>query len=92
MNIGRTIRRTVRPLWVAAVGAALWSNRRQLLEAFQRWSQKAGSAASGMAGGGSAVRAPAWMSRVRPQASTARNGDGTGPMEPTAAEQVGAIW
>ena len=47
MKIGRTIRRTVRPFWVAAVGAALWSNRRALMDAFQRWGQQAGTLSGG---------------------------------------------
>lgn len=27
MNIGRSLRRAIRPLWIAGLGAAAWSNR-----------------------------------------------------------------
>ena len=30
MNVGRTLRRTVRPIWVAGLAATAWVNRRQL--------------------------------------------------------------
>lgn len=33
MNVGRTLRRTVRPIWVAGLAATAWVNRRQLRSA-----------------------------------------------------------
>lgn len=32
-NIGRSIRRTIRPLWIAGLGAAAWSNREKVQQA-----------------------------------------------------------
>lgn len=32
-NIGRSIRRAIRPLWIASLGAAAWSNRAKVQEA-----------------------------------------------------------
>ncbi|MCY7301399.1 MAG: hypothetical protein LH616_19590 [Ilumatobacteraceae bacterium] len=32
-NIGRLLRRTIRPLWIAGLGAAAWSNRAKVQEA-----------------------------------------------------------
>jgi len=32
-NIGRLLRRTIRPLWIAGLGAAAWSNRTKVQEA-----------------------------------------------------------
>jgi hypothetical protein len=96
MNIGRSMRRIVRPLWVAVIGAALWSNRRQLLDAFQRWTQKAGSAGGSFAATDAttpAGRAVGWVTRRRPYGRTAGVGHDAGltgtPVEP---DQVGAIW
>lgn len=36
MNAGRTLRRTIRPIWVAGLAAAAWVNRRQLRRALGR--------------------------------------------------------
>ena len=33
MNIGRSLRRAIRPLWIAGLGAAAWSNRAKVQEA-----------------------------------------------------------
>ncbi len=32
-NIGRSIRRALRPLWIAGLGAAAWSNRTKVQQA-----------------------------------------------------------
>ena len=32
-NIGRSLRRAIRPLWIAGLGAAAWSNRAKVQEA-----------------------------------------------------------
>ncbi|HQZ34710.1 MAG TPA: hypothetical protein PK020_09795 [Ilumatobacteraceae bacterium] len=32
-NIGRSLRRAIRPLWIAGLGAAAWSNRTKVLRA-----------------------------------------------------------
>lgn len=32
-NIGRALRRTIRPIWIAGLGAAAWSNRFKVQEA-----------------------------------------------------------
>jgi hypothetical protein len=32
-NFGRSLRRAIRPLWIAGLGAAAWSNRSKVLEA-----------------------------------------------------------
>lgn len=36
MNVGRTLRRTIRPIWVAGLAAAAWVNRRELRAAVGR--------------------------------------------------------
>lgn len=36
MNAGRTLRRTIRPIWVAGLAAAAWINRRELRSALGR--------------------------------------------------------
>lgn len=32
-NFGRSLRRAIRPLWIAGLGAAAWSNRTKVLQA-----------------------------------------------------------
>lgn len=95
MKIGRTIRRAVRPFWVAAVGAALWSNRRALMDSFQRWGQQAGQATKNFGAGDTATSGGAarWVSRMRPQIRPPADVPTAGPASGTPTDyEVGATW